>query len=578
MKEVQKRRPPRIRNMIAFSALIMLLLCEVIVYQASQAYQETVENAKANAQRLARIMSQQIETTFLGIDNALHRAVERQYYNDLFGGTLPDYILHNMQMWVDESPRIAALVYVDELGEPVLAAHKKSYAGWLDYARHSFAADMLFRRLREGNDVDYYIGTLPASGTHKHGLILMGRKVTHIDSTFGGAFIAVIDPDYFVSYFRSVELGMRSYISLQLLNPPTMLVDSTLPGTDRRDINRRVLQRLGRPGNKGGGVDVYAPGSATDIYAFQALRSLPVVVSVVLDEDDYLESWRQGCLKDIGFLAIFTVFGSVLSFFAFAMARQIIRVEESEAAAVLASQEKSEFLANMSHELRTPLNAIIGFSEMMISGYFGTLNPKQKERMHDINLCGSHLLHLITDILEFSKGSAGKLELIEEKVNMQDIVSEALRMVNDKIKYKHMNMLVEIEANLPLLQGDKRKIRQILLNLLSNSLKFTPDEGTIKVSVACDGGGNMTMTVSDTGIGIAEDDIPTALSVFGQVHKGHSYEGTGLGLPLCKMFAEMHGGRLAIGSAVGEGTTVRILFPVTRVLPPQPKSSSEAVA
>jgi signal transduction histidine kinase len=230
----------------------------------------------------------------------------------------------------------------------------------------------------------------------------------------------------------------------------------------------------------------------------------------------------------------------------------------------------------MSHELRTPLNAIIGFSEMMNSGYFGPLNPKQKERVHDINLCGSHLLHLITDILEFSKGEAGKLELIEEHIQMQEIVNESLRMMNERIKGKRMNMIIEVEENLPPLLGDKRKIRQILLNLLSNSLKFTPEDGTIKISVRKDQGQNIAMTVSDTGIGIAEDDIPVALSVFGQVHRSQSHEGTGLGLPLCKMFAELHGGKMALGSTPGEGTTVRITFPASRNLPPEPAGSEAA--
>ncbi len=246
------------------------------------------------------------------------------------------------------------------------------------------------------------------------------------------------------------------------------------------------------------------------------------------------------------------------------MARQIIQVERSEAAAVLASQAKSEFLANMSHELRTPLNAIIGFSEMMNSGYFGQLNPKQKERIHDINLCGSHLLNLITDILEFSKGDAGKLELNEDRVVMNVIMNEALRIMNKKIKEKHMNIITEVSDGLPDILGDKRKIRQILLNLLSNSVKFTPDSGTIKITLAQDAAKNVTMTVSDNGVGIDEKDIPTALSVFGQVHRNQSHEGTGLGLPLCKMFAELHGGRLAFGSVLDEGTTVRITFPASR--------------
>src|SRR5690606_797803 len=140
----------------------------------------------------------------------------------------------------------------------------------------------------------------------------------------------------------------------------------------------------------------------------------------------------------------------------------IMRVEESEGAAILASQAKSEFLANMSHELRTPLNAIIGFSEMINSGYFGPLNVKQKERVHDINRCGSHLLQLITDILEFSKGDAGKLELAEEKVDIAEIANEGIRILNGKIKTKAIHLVCAIEPDLPCLWGDKRKIRQIL--------------------------------------------------------------------------------------------------------------------
>lgn len=570
MTEAEKKRSPRVRNLIAFSALIILMFMMIVIFQASQAYKSALDDAKANGQRLMRIMAQQIELTFLGVDNTLHRAVERQYYNDLFGGNLPDYIMHNMQLWVDESPRIAAMILIDERGQPVLAAHKKEYEHWIDYGHHSFTQDELFTRLREASDTDYYIGKLPHGNNSVRDLILMARRITRMDGSFGGVFVAAIDPVFFLDYFRSVDQGGRSYLSLQMLDSGILLAASNdVRGqSDFNVLNIRALEALRQNKGKSAGIDTYVHGRfSIDIYAYEKLKSLPIVINVVLDEEDYLKAWRQARWKDVGFLAIFIVFGSVLCFFALAMAHQIERVEESEAAAVLASQAKSEFLANMSHELRTPLNAIIGFSEMMNSGYFGPLNPKQKERVHDINLCGSHLLHLITDILEFSKGEAGKLELIEESIHMQDTVNEVLRMMNERIKAKHMNMIVEVEDGLPGLLGDKRKIRQILLNLLSNSLKFTPENGTIKIAVRQDGNGNLSMTVSDTGIGIAEEDIPVALSVFGQVHRSQSHEGTGLGLPLCKMFAELHGGKMALGSTPGEGTTVRITFPASRNLP-----------
>jgi signal transduction histidine kinase len=219
----------------------------------------------------------------------------------------------------------------------------------------------------------------------------------------------------------------------------------------------------------------------------------------------------------------------------------------------------------MSHELRTPLNAIIGFSEMMNAGYFGELNEAQKERIHDINLCGTHLLQLISDILEFSKGEAGKLELQEEVLSVSQTISECVRMVAEKARSKQIELRVEASSALPSLRADKRKLRQILINLLTNAIKFTPENGQIIAKAARNKTG-MDIVVQDSGVGIAEKDIATALSVFGQVHRGRSHEGTGLGLPLCKMFTEIHGGTFTLESSVGIGTTVTVHMPAERLV------------
>ncbi len=309
-------------------------------------------------------------------------------------------------------------------------------------------------------------------------------------------------------------------------------------------------------------------GTSLKVAASRPLNVFPILVTVILDESDILADWQRTQLKDVGFLVLFIIFGSVLSFLAIAMAKQIMRAEESEETAILASQAKSEFLANMSHELRTPLNAIIGFSEMINSGYFGDLNDNQRERIHDINLCGTHLLQLINDILEFSKGEAGKLDLQEEEVNIEEILTECVRMLDAKIKTSKVDVRTNIDTNLMPLWVDKRKIRQVTLNLISNALKFTPENGVITVSAHMDSHRCMHITIADTGIGIAEEDIPRALSVFGQVHRSQSHEGTGLGLPLCKMYTELHGGRLILTSKLREGTTVRLIFPYERTIVP----------
>ncbi len=553
-------RIPRVRNLILFSTIIMLLFCGVIAYQAKQSFDNAISESENYAQKLSHILSDHIELTFVAADLTLRRVVERNYFNDLFGGNIPEDLMQNIRKWVDETPQIAAMLVIDEEGNGLLGAHKAGYENWVNYKNLDFENVGFFQQMRVLNDRYFWISKLKPRDKSAKELVIVSRRISKINGEFGGLVVAAIDPEYFTQFFESIQNYKLSQMQI-LLGDGTVLVEGPLNDNPQFPKISQNAERLAKSTSNLIEID-----GQKHVYARNRLRNLPLTVTVMLNESDFLASWWSSRSKDFSFLAIFLVFGSILSYFAIAMARQINRVEKSEAAAVLASQAKSEFLANMSHELRTPLNAIIGFSEMLNSGYFGPLNPKQKERIHDINLCGSHLLQLISDILEFSKGEAGKLDLNEEKIDLGETVNETLRMMNEKIRSKSINVGVEIEKDLPRVWGDKRKIRQILLNLLSNAVKFTPESGNVKVALRLDSQRNMTLIVADTGVGIPIDKIATALSVFGQVHREKSHEGTGLGLPLCKMFAELHGGRLAIGSKEGEGTTIRITLPRQRVI------------
>lgn len=565
MKKGHTDRSPRVRNLIAFSSFIMLLFGMIVLYQAFKEYEDTTEYAKRNAKRLVTILGDQIELTFLTVNLTLEHAVERQYLNMLFGGHLPEDMVHNFNVWVENTPQIVAMTLVNERGEIELAVHDRAYENWMDY-RQSMLQNEAFTTLKDNEDMNLYIGPYVSEDAKSSRLILVARRISKLDGSFGGIVVAAIYNEYFLDFFQSIDAGSKRYMALLLKDGRNLFSKANHMRSNPALQEYFTPYIVKHSDTKGTTTLMEKVDGSIKLVSYRTLSNLPLIVTIVIDEEDFLDSFWQERFKDLSFLAIFTVFGSVLSFFALTMAKQIIRVEESEAAAILASQAKSEFLANMSHELRTPLNAIIGFSEMMNSGYFGPLNAKQKERMNDINLCGNHLLHLISDILEFSKGEAGKLELVEERVSLTDIIDETVRIMGEKIKSKGINMKVDIMPALPMLFADKRKVKQILLNLLSNAIKFTPQDGDIRVTARMENNGSLSLVVADTGIGIAEEDIPTALSVFGQVHRSRSHEGTGLGLPLCRMFAELHGGKLALSSIVGEGTTVRVIFPAQRVI------------
>jgi signal transduction histidine kinase len=222
----------------------------------------------------------------------------------------------------------------------------------------------------------------------------------------------------------------------------------------------------------------------------------------------------------------------------------------------------------MSHELRTPLNAVIGFSQIMMNETLGPIgSPRYRGYARDIHDSGMHLLEIINDILDLAKAEAGKLELDEDWVNVGDAVASACRLIGPRAERAQLSIVEAVPADLPALWADERKLKQILLNLVSNSMKFTPAGGRITLSASFDPTGALSVVVQDTGIGIAGADLERVLEPFVQVENSltRSHQGSGLGLPLAAKMTEMHGGKLSIESQLGRGTCVSLAFPLDRV-------------
>ncbi|MGP1395283.1 MAG: hybrid sensor histidine kinase/response regulator [Inquilinaceae bacterium] len=247
---------------------------------------------------------------------------------------------------------------------------------------------------------------------------------------------------------------------------------------------------------------------------------------------------------------------------------ELLRAKDT---AEMSNRSKTEFLANMSHELRTPLNAMIGFADLMVGQVFGPLGaPRYHEYAKDIKDSAEYLLQIINDILEVSEIEAGKLRLHERTIDVGKAIDEAIRLVQHRARESSVAIRLNVQPDLPALNADESKLKQVLVNLLTNGVKYTPASGHIDVTADTAADGGICVVIADTGIGMTEEEVTIALTRFGRIESSmvRKHAGTGLGLPLSADLIKAHGGVLEIESAVGEGTTIHIRFPSGRSVQP----------
>jgi signal transduction histidine kinase len=270
-------------------------------------------------------------------------------------------------------------------------------------------------------------------------------------------------------------------------------------------------------------------------------------------------------------VVVFGLIGGVGFWMSVEYYRGIRGRELAKELAETANRAKSDFLANMSHELRTPLNAIIGFSEMMQHEVLGAIgNDQYRCYVGDIHASGTHLLQIINDILDLSKAEAGKLTLDEAVFDVRDAIRAVLQLTAVRAHEGGLSEALDIPPDLPLLRGDERKTMQMILNLVTNAIKFSPNGGRIGIVCRADPAEGLSIAVTDTGIGIASDDLCRVLEAFEQVDSSLSrkQQGTGLGLPLVRAMMELHGGRFELKSTLDVGTEAKIIFPRDRMIHP----------
>ena len=595
------------QRIFVFSALIILFICVVAAALVSDQRQSALDRASAHSRNLSAAFEEQVRRVMDSVSGAMELIVRRIEKEG------PDF---DLSQWAPLMPGVAAstiqLSIIGPDGMLVASSPSKSTKP-IDLSDREH-----FRVHRDNPNLGLFVGKPVLGRVSNQVTIQITKRLQAPDGSFGGVLVFSLNPDYLTSLHRQVDLGQTGNVTVVGLDS---VIRARFTSTDRSEtlgVGSSMTAARSFKDSAFAEAGSHTSASVIDgvvrIFNWRRVSGYPLIVIVGLGKAEALSAADRHALLILGIAASAILLVGIM---ALRLAREIsnrvahevalyhegeklraahdcltdqheallaksaqlaeerinlqktnAQLTVAQARSEMANKAKAAFLANMSHELRTPLNAIIGFAEVMCGRYFGELSDRYADYAADIHKSGNQLLGIVDQVLDTAKIEAGKLELSESEQSLVAIVEKAVRSVRPQAENKQIDLSVRLPSRPVSLIGDKARLSQIAVNLLSNAVKFTPENGRVAITAELDEKAGVCVTVSDTGIGMSAAEIECALETFRQVDNSFikRFEGTGLGLPLARRFAELHGGSLSIESLPGEGTKVIVRLPAERVV------------
>ena len=553
----------------AFTAFLLALLWGGIVLQLDYDRAQSVDRARVNVINLSHAFEEHIASVFRAVDQTLIE-LKYDYERDPAG--------------FDPATALSQHVALRGISLQVSTIDP---AGYLSSSSEGTPSKPIYIGDREhftvhaGSDVGAAFISKPVLGrVSGRWSIQVSRRLNHADGSFAGVMVISLDPQHLANFFNQIDLGNDGFISV--VGREDMVTrartSASGPNPPARNLMGTKLPEMLVKSSYGTYETVSPVDGVYRIVAYRALSEYPLVVVVGMSRSDVLASFvRRAIWLICGSAAVSLIFLCAAHLLIRQNSRRMrtegmLRSQSAELRkrrdeADFASRAKSQFLANMSHELRTPLNAIIGFSDLIQRGIYGPIGSlKYLDYVRDIHRSGEHLLGVINGVLDMSKIEAGHYDIRLTDVDLGRVSSACARLVSVDAERAAVSLTIDVGTTLPCVRADQQALKQILLNILSNAIKFTPKGGRVTMTAIHATNSRIVIEIADSGIGIAKEDIERVFQPFQQAEEtlSRAYGGTGLGLAITKKLVELNQGTIAIQSQAGAGTTVIVEFPAGR--------------